>query len=277
MINIEILDKDVVELEVLGKAALIKRAEWGHIVGDISNQEDLQAELNLKAKEIDLENHINNKENPHEVTKAQVGLGNVDNTSDIDKPISTAAQAALDEKVSDVKVNGQSVVTDMVANITVPTTTNELTNNSGFITKSVDDLDNYTTTASLNDALELKANVSRVEVVENDINNLSSNINTLNDSVTELQSSVGSLENDINNLYDKKEDITNKVTTLSAQSTDIQYPSAKVVYDFVTNVEDTKASKEEVEELKQEKADDNAVVHNDDYLILDCNVDEGEE
>ena len=32
--------------------------------------------------------HINNKFNPHEVTKEQVGLGNVDNTADMDKPVS---------------------------------------------------------------------------------------------------------------------------------------------------------------------------------------------
>ena len=42
-----------------------------------------------------LTNHKNDKSNPHEVTKAQVGLGNCDNTSDINKPISTATQNAL--------------------------------------------------------------------------------------------------------------------------------------------------------------------------------------
>lgn len=47
-----------------------------------------------------LDTHIANKNNPHEVTKAQVGLGNVDNTSDLDKPISTATQTALDNKVT---------------------------------------------------------------------------------------------------------------------------------------------------------------------------------
>jgi len=36
--------------------------------------------------------------NPHNVTKDQVGLGNVDNTADSDKPISTATQTALDGK-----------------------------------------------------------------------------------------------------------------------------------------------------------------------------------
>lgn len=44
--------------------------------------------------------HISNTSNPHNTTKAQVGLGNVDNTADLDKPISTAQQAALDLKVS---------------------------------------------------------------------------------------------------------------------------------------------------------------------------------
>lgn len=47
---------------------------------------------------ISITNHINNKDNPHEVTKSQIGLGNVDNTSDINKPISTATQSALDDK-----------------------------------------------------------------------------------------------------------------------------------------------------------------------------------
>ena len=37
--------------------------------------------------------------NPHGTTKADVGLGNVDNTSDLDKPISTATQTALDSKL----------------------------------------------------------------------------------------------------------------------------------------------------------------------------------
>ena len=42
-----------------------------------------------------LNNHTSSIDNPHQVTKAQVGLGNVDNTSDINKPISSATQTAL--------------------------------------------------------------------------------------------------------------------------------------------------------------------------------------
>lgn len=44
--------------------------------------------------------HIANKSNPHNVTKAQVGLGNVDNTSDANKPISNAVQTALNGKLN---------------------------------------------------------------------------------------------------------------------------------------------------------------------------------
>lgn len=46
----------------------------------------------------DLADHIADTNNPHEVSKEQVGLGNVDNTADLDKPISTATQTALNGK-----------------------------------------------------------------------------------------------------------------------------------------------------------------------------------
>lgn len=52
------------------------------------------------------DDHIANKSNPHSVTKSQVGLGNCDNTSDANKPISTATQTALNAKVGTVKVEG---------------------------------------------------------------------------------------------------------------------------------------------------------------------------
>jgi hypothetical protein len=44
--------------------------------------------------------HISRTDNPHQVTKDQIGLDNVDNTSDADKPISTAMQTALDGKAN---------------------------------------------------------------------------------------------------------------------------------------------------------------------------------
>lgn len=46
-----------------------------------------QAEQDASDAKNAVNTHIADKNNPHEVTKAQVGLGNVDNTADIDKPI----------------------------------------------------------------------------------------------------------------------------------------------------------------------------------------------
>lgn len=46
-----------------------------------------------------LKTHVNDRWNPHRVTKEQVGLGQVDNTPDRDKPVSTAQQQALDGKI----------------------------------------------------------------------------------------------------------------------------------------------------------------------------------
>lgn len=51
-------------------------------------------------KSSELESHATNTSNPHNVTKTQVGLSNVDNTSDANKPVSTATQTALNLKAN---------------------------------------------------------------------------------------------------------------------------------------------------------------------------------
>jgi hypothetical protein len=70
-------------------------------------------------------NHLTNTNNPHSVTKAQVGLGNVDNTSDANKPVSTAMQTALDAKQNTLTFDGTyDASTNKVA--TVSTVTNAI-------------------------------------------------------------------------------------------------------------------------------------------------------
>lgn len=58
--------------------------------------------------------HLSDTDNPHAVTKAQVGLPNAENTADADKPISDATQAALDDKTNETdfaSANGIIVAT----------------------------------------------------------------------------------------------------------------------------------------------------------------------
>lgn len=69
-----------------------------------------QADINVNTK---VDSHIANKSNPHGVTKAQVGLGNVNNTSDADKPVSTAQATAI----ADAKAAGTNAQTNLTTHI----------------------------------------------------------------------------------------------------------------------------------------------------------------
>lgn len=64
----------------------------------VEQQNRMQDEL-LAPKEA-LNEHISAKTNPHKVTKYQIGLGNADNTSDMDKPLSIPQQTALDDTLT---------------------------------------------------------------------------------------------------------------------------------------------------------------------------------
>lgn len=69
-----------------------------------------QADTTVNAK---VDSHIGNKSNPHGVTKAQVGLGNVNNTSDADKPVSTAQATAI----ADAKAAGTNAQTNLTTHM----------------------------------------------------------------------------------------------------------------------------------------------------------------
>lgn len=69
-----------------------------------------QADITVNAK---VDSHIGNKSNPHGVTKAQVGLGNVNNTSDADKPVSTAQATAI----ADAKAAGTNAQTNLTTHM----------------------------------------------------------------------------------------------------------------------------------------------------------------
>lgn len=73
--------------------------------------DDLIADTGSDVTELEtkVNNHIANKSNPHGVTKSQVGLGNASNTSDANKPVSTAQAAAI----ADAKAAGTAAQTSI--------------------------------------------------------------------------------------------------------------------------------------------------------------------
>lgn len=87
---------------------------------EIQNREAAITNLFNELK-TDINNHVNDKENPHRVTKDQIGLGNVDNVSDLDKPVSIATQKAIDEisvSLSDEETRATSKENELESAIT---------------------------------------------------------------------------------------------------------------------------------------------------------------
>lgn len=89
-----------------------RKGEITRIEGLISDEAATraQADTTVNAK---VDSHIGNKSNPHAVTKAQVGLGNVNNTSDADKPVSTAQATAI----ADAKAAGTNAQTNLTTHM----------------------------------------------------------------------------------------------------------------------------------------------------------------
>ena len=80
-------------------------------------------DLSSKGVKDSLDEHIANKANPHQVTKTQVGLSNVDNTADIDKPISNAVSSAIITATTDMAT--KAYVNSKDGDLTTLTTTDK--------------------------------------------------------------------------------------------------------------------------------------------------------
>jgi hypothetical protein len=99
-INVANKNNDIIDSE-LHKIDL----NMANQTGQFASKQDLSNEISRAiSAENDIHNslqsHTDNTANPHNVTKVQVGLENADNTSDMDKPVSTAQQNALDAAIS---------------------------------------------------------------------------------------------------------------------------------------------------------------------------------
>lgn len=72
----------------INPSSMVRRQEFEETVKEINTH--------IKENQEEINNHVADKGNPHDVTKYQVGLGNVDDTADMDKPVSMDQQAAID-------------------------------------------------------------------------------------------------------------------------------------------------------------------------------------
>jgi len=94
---------DVVELENVGGSPGLPAVDGSQLIGLPSGVSDHGSLTGLTDDDhtqylTEARHDALPQDNPHGVTKSQVGLGDVDNTSDADKPVSTAQQVALNSK-----------------------------------------------------------------------------------------------------------------------------------------------------------------------------------
>ena len=167
----------------------------------LKDQAGITSDIN--AVQTNLETHINNKSNPHKVTKDQVGLGNVNNTSDANKPISNATQTALNGKFSATDGNALKQRVDNIPELVATDITVDSDNDSVNISLDKTSIVDGTlsgTTININSATASKAGIL-VPTDKSKIDKIITNGNGtkyLSDNGTYKEVSGGSSSSDIN-------------------------------------------------------------------------------
>lgn len=158
-------------------------------------------------------------------TKAQIGLGNVDNVSDAAKPVSTAQQAALDQKANVQHAHAVSDVTGL--SNTLSTFTAQLSNVYDSINAmgtQIFGIDNsLSSILSRLSAVEVKANTT-----ESNVANLSNTITTLNGSINTLNSHITTNTNDIQALTTVVAGLSSRLGTAESNVTALQNANASI-------------------------------------------------
>ena len=164
-----------------------------------------QAEIDTSISNVqnNLNAHINNRTNPHRVTKEQIGLDQVDNTSDANKPISNATQTALNGKFSATDGNALKQRVDNIPELVATDITVDSDNDSVNISLDKTSIVDGTlsgTTININSATASKAGIL-VPTDKSKIDKIITNGNGtkyLSDNGTYREVSGGSSSSDIN-------------------------------------------------------------------------------
>ena len=153
--------------------------------------------------------HISNKNNPHEVTKAQVGLGNVDNTSDLNKPLSNAATAALSLKADAATTLAGYNITNAYTKTEVDT----------IVTNAVSPKADQTDLDNLQDQVDAMSYYTQAEI-DTKIATINSTTGTLSNLTTDAKTNLVAAINEVDSHADTNaSSISTLTTTVSDNDT----------------------------------------------------------
>lgn len=188
-------------------------------------------EVASKTNQTDFDSHKNNQNNPHNVTKEQVGLNNVDNTSDLDKPISTATQVAINNIIgdtSDVDTKLDNHIADSIAHLTL--------NEHDKLTNIEDNANNYVLPIGDNSTLggiKIGENIKRatdgtISVDNGDLNQ--KGLVQLNSSLVANTTDTAATSSTVYQLNDNVTILNNQVTNIETLAQEAKTESANAAH-----------------------------------------------
>ncbi|MGN1393993.1 MAG: hypothetical protein ACI4V7_08205 [Succinivibrionaceae bacterium] len=167
------------------------------------------------------------------IDKTTVGLNNVDNTSDLDKPISTAVQGVLDGKADKATTLSGYGITDAYTkeeientyakSVDIPTKVSQLENDSGYLTEH-QDISGKADTSYVNEELAKKQDViSDLETIREGASKGATALQTETDPIytadkpnialkSEIPTNVSSLTNDAG--YQTASDVASAIASI---------------------------------------------------------------
>lgn len=155
------------------------------------------------------------------LTKSSVGLGNVDNTSDVDKPISTATQVALNDKQDKLSAGANITISDtneISATDTTYTAGANVTISASNVISATDTKYTAGTNIAISESNEISVTgLTKASVGLGNVDNTSDADKPISDATQTA--------------LDAKQDVANLVTSFGVTPSDEKYPSEKLVND----------------------------------------------
>jgi hypothetical protein len=180
---------------------------------------------------------VNNQQGDVTLAAKDVGLGRVDNTADIDKPLSGPQQQAVNNMISnyDFKVNLEELYNHINNTNNPHSVTLDQLDINNVVSDTISDLiakHNYSTADTTH--TDIRRNLVKLWDLVDEINN------TLDDRVSSVLDTMDNHMDDNNAHYDifkTKENLSNKVSAFSdSENNDSShYPSTRAVVEYVEN------------------------------------------
>lgn len=178
---------------------------------------------------------VNGQDGDVILTKKEIGLGRVDNTADIDKPLSVPQRNAVEDMLNqfDFHVNFQDLYDHMKDTNNPHGVTLDQINTDNVLEEFVKNyigLHNYSTDNTVH--MDIRKSLSKLWNLVDDINNgledrIGSTLNAIDEHIVDEHAHY--------DLFDLKEDVSNKVSNFSATTSCdyTKYPSTKAVVEFL--------------------------------------------